>query len=235
MSKLNLLCLPYSGGSRYSFSSFIKYAPTWFSPVVLELPGRGKRAQEMLLEDIEEIEEDIFKQALPYINKPYALYGHSMGGLLTYLLTKRILRDALRIPVCLFVTGARAPSSMNSIKCHHFNKREFRERIRSLDGIPDEIFNNEELMNYFEPIIRADFKALENYIYEPSEPINIPITVMFGDKEDIKKEEVEAWKMISTADVSIIKFTGGHFFINDHASHIFDFIEKRTREFFPIS
>ena len=235
MNKINLLCLPFSGGSKYSFSALFNNTSGVYKPVVLELPGRGKRTPESLLYTIAEAENDLFQQALPFINTPYAVYGHSLGGLLAYILIKRIQKSGLKNPLHLFVTGATAPSVPYKKNYHLLGKKEFIEKIKSLKGMPAEIMENEEIMNYFEPIIRADFTLLETYRYEPSLPFHVPVTAFFGDEEDMQAEEVEPWRTETTAAVEIDKMAGGHFFIYDHAARIQQIIEKKIGAAMPVT
>lgn len=220
MEKVNLLCIPYSGGSKYSFATLLKKAPSNLNPVVLELPGRGGRSGEKLCDNIAMIEEDILRRSLQFIDGPYAIYGHSMGGLLAFLLAKRIVRNGLPEPIHLFITGTSGPSVTVDRKYHLLNKQDFLEKIKSLKGMPDEILENAELMDYFEPIIRSDFKLSETYVYPPPPPFKFPITVIVGEEEDMEYEDVKAWELESSAGVAISKLPGSHFFIFDHAESI---------------
>jgi len=220
MEKVNLLCIPYSGGSKYSFSALLKKVPVNLNPVVLELPGRGARSGEKLCHDIALIVEDILRRAVKFTSGPYAIYGHSMGGLLAFLLAKRIVQSGLPEPLHLFVTGTKGPSVIADPKYHLLNKQEFLEKIRSLKGMPDEILENSDMMDYFEPIIRSDFKLSETYVYPPLSPFRFPITVIVGEEEDMEFEDVRAWSLESAAEVSISRLPGSHFFIFEHAESI---------------
>lgn len=229
MNKINLLCIPYSGGSKYSFAPLLKFTPDFLNPVVLELPGRGARAREKLLDDIKKIELDVFERALKLINGPYAIYGHSMGGLLAYLLARNIILNRLNKPLHLFITGTTGPSVGYRHSYHNLEKKEFLEVIRNLKGMPDEILDNAEIMDFFEPVMRADFKAAETYSYRASGLLDVPISVIIGDEEEMKYEDVEAWKNESSIGVEITKLPGNHFFIFDHGEYIMKFIGDKIQ------
>jgi surfactin synthase thioesterase subunit len=228
MEKVNLICIPYSGGSKYSLAPLLKKAPANLNPVVLELPGRGARSSEKLCDDINLIEEDIYRRSILHTGKPYAIYGHSMGGLLAFLLTKRILRNGLPGPVHLFITGTAGPSVSGDRKYHRLEKKDFIEKIKSLKGMPDEILENEDMMDYFEPIIRSDFKLSETYVYPSSAPFHIPISVIVGEEEDMDADEVATWKMESSAEVAISRLPGNHFFIFEHAELIMKWFGEKV-------
>jgi surfactin synthase thioesterase subunit len=220
MNKINLLCIPYSGGSKYSFSSLLKFAPEYLNPIVLELPGRGGRSKEKLIDDIKKIELDVFEHALKHINGPYAVYGHSLGGLLSYLLVKNILRNRLNRPVHLFITSTPGPSLGYRHRYHHLVKSDFLAEVKKLKGMPDEILENEDVMDFFEPILRSDFKLAETYIYQDTQPFDVPISVVVGEEETLEDEDVRAWEKESKAKVEITKFPGNHFFIFDHGESL---------------
>lgn len=222
MSKVNVFCLPFAGGSSYSYNGYLPYA-TLIRLVPLELPGRGTRFSEPLPDTMEEMVEDIFRQIQSRLHTPYAIYGHSMGAMLGYLLTKRILSEGLPAPLHLFFSGRAAPGIVQSSAfIHTLPREEFFVALRNLGGFSDDLLENEDLNDLFEPVIRADLRSLASYRYEATAPFNIPITVMIGLEESITFEEAAAWQKETTASVAVTEFTGDHFFINRHPAQIIE-------------
>jgi surfactin synthase thioesterase subunit len=89
---LNLFCLPYAGGNKYSYREFKAKAPSFLNLVTLEYPGRGARMGEPLSTDISQIVNGLYDQIGNLLDKEeYAFYGHSMGGLVAYLLTLKVI------------------------------------------------------------------------------------------------------------------------------------------------
>jgi surfactin synthase thioesterase subunit len=169
---------------------------------------------EPLLTEINAAVDDIYTQIVPYLNIPYAFYGHSLGSLLAYLLTKKIILEKKKAPIHLFFSGRHAPSViLDEPNSHSLPRNEFITKLKELGGSPDELLNNEELLRFFEPILRADFKLSDNYIFSTSYPFHIPITVMIGTDEKISEENVSAWQKETTLPVRILRFKGDHFFI----------------------
>ncbi|HYC27772.1 MAG TPA: thioesterase domain-containing protein, partial [Chitinophagaceae bacterium] len=103
---INIYCLPFAGGSQLSYSPFVQYESEHIQFLPLELPGRGARWREPLLTDIHEMTNDAFEQIKNGLTDPYAIYGHSMGSLIGYLLTKKILAHNLPAQLHLFFSGA---------------------------------------------------------------------------------------------------------------------------------
>ena len=140
--------------------------------VSFDLPGRGERMRETLLTDMHEMAEDIFRQIKPLISSPYAIYGHSMGSMLGYLLTHKIKQTGLLLPRHLFFSGGRAPSYPPFKKKAHLPQKEFWEAIRDYGGLQEEIFDYPELLAFFEPILRHDLQAVEGFHVQETKPLN---------------------------------------------------------------
>lgn len=228
MYKINLFCLPFAGGSRHSYRGYVKKAPGHIRVIPLELPGRGSRYNERLLTNTAEMVEDLYSTIQPQLQAPYAIYGHSMGTLLGYLLTKKIIQEGAPQPMHLIFTGCGGPSvRYDGPPRHTLPRDEFIEKLRKLGGSPDEILADEGLIGFFEPIIRADFQAIETYEYTVSHPFDIPITVAYGMDEVTDYEKACAWKMETTAETNIITFPGKHFFIFEHEEQIMELIADK--------
>lgn len=226
----DLFCLPFAGGNKYSYREFLDKSPSFLNIVTLEYPGRGGRMKDPLITDINELVDDIYGQIKPLIkDNHYAIYGHSLGGLMTYLLTLKLIENNDQLPVHLFITGTTGPSAISRTekKRHLLEKKEFVEEIRELNGMPEEILNNEELLFYFEPILRSDFKVSEEYIYQEQAPLNIPFTVITGTGEDMELEDIQLWQKETTYAVDFKRMPGKHFFIFQHTFKIIEIISKK--------
>ncbi len=227
---IQLFCLPFAGGNKYSYREFIEKAPSFLQLTTLEYPGRGTRMREPLCGDINELVNDLYRQMKPPLNsQPYAIYGHSLGGLLNYLLTLKLLNEGHAAPMHLFITGTTGPSapSRNEKKRFLLNKADFIDEVRALDGMPEEILNSDELLEYFEPILRADFRISENYLHQNRDPLNIPITVITGTEEDMELPDIQLWQNETTFPVDFKRMPGKHFFIFQHAFKIIEIISKK--------
>jgi surfactin synthase thioesterase subunit len=226
--KINLFLFPFAGGSIYSYTKYKEVAPPQLKLIPLELPGRGKRLNQPLLTSSDAMVEDLFNQIKPLLNEPYAFYGHSMGTLLAYLVTKRIIREGLNPPVYLFMTGRFGPAAEDPDPPNHsLPKEAFRKKLKEMGGSPDELLADEALMDFFEPFLRADFQAIEEYRYEPTEPFDIPILACIGKEERITHDLAMTWQKETTRPVEIRWFSGPHFFIFNHAPEIMRLMAQR--------
>jgi surfactin synthase thioesterase subunit len=219
--KTNLFCFPFAGGSKYSYNPFLPFVPGHVAAIPVELPGRGGRFREALQTDLDCIVDDAFRQIGPHLHQPYALYGHSMGTVVAYLLARKIIRAGAPKPVHLFVTGRGGPSIVEKEPPKHLlPKAEFRDKLRTIGGSPDAVLADESMFNFFEPILRADFKALHAYRHQPAEPIDVPITVIIGAEEQVTYQDAQAWQRETTRPVVVKRMPGKHFFIFDYPEEI---------------
>ena len=82
---MKIIALPFAGGSKFSFKNLENHIPNSIEWITLELPGRGNRFGEPILESIDAMVNDILSQIEYHItNEPYMIYGHSLGTVLGY-------------------------------------------------------------------------------------------------------------------------------------------------------
>ncbi len=228
MSKPKIIAIPFAGGNKYSFNKIEKHISPYFEWITLELPGRGDRFKEPLLDNIHDMIDDLFVNIRQYIMKgEYILLGHSMGCLLGYELMKKIRKNDLKLPVCTFFLGRGAPEH-NRFK----NKKStlpqelFWEEIKKMGGMPDDFFEQKDLLEFFYPILKNDFKAIENYNYLKMEkPFSIPMYIMMGEEEigegeKTSLDDMKDWINETDADCNFEIVKGNHFFINENSNII---------------
>jgi len=231
MNKARIIAIPFAGGNKYSFNDIEKHIAKKVEWITLELPGRGGRFKENLLTNVNDMAEDLLQKMIPHILKegPYSIYGHSLGTLLGYELTKRIREKGLKQPTCLFLTGRGAPGFERcSKKRSHLPKDEFWEEIDKIGGLPSDFFEHKALLDLYYPIMKSDFKAVEEYQYQEMEnPFSIPIHVYMGEDEIGKEEDdktplptMKAWQNETTSACTFELLKGDHFFILNHSKTI---------------
>lgn len=212
--KKTLIWLPFAGGNQYSFTSLSKKLSPYFDCKSVELPGRGKRIRTPLLHDMESIVDDLFEQMKDWINTPYILFGHSMGCLSAFLLVHKIKNKELSLPVHLFLSSAKAPSVPTKPPLKHLlDKQDLKQKLRKLGGIPDEVLDTEELFDIFEPMLRADFQAVESWKYSTFPKLDLPVSVFAGTDDDIPEADLFAWRNEFVQDVHFQFIKGGHFYL----------------------
>ena len=227
--KMILFCIPYAGGSEHVYSKWNKSFNNNIIVKPIKLKGRGSRFNEDFYNDIYESINDIYMQMKPYINThEYAIFGHSMGALLTYELYYKILKEKNPIPKHLFFSGFRSPSIKkdNDIS-YKMNDTVFLNMIANLGGLPKEFFENDELIELFLPILKNDFKLIEEYHYLKKETkIKCDITILNGIFDKISYPEKIAWRELCAKSCNLYDFKGDHFFINNCTKEVIKLIEN---------
>lgn len=218
-SRVRLFCFPFSGGSAISYRELGAAIGT-IDVTTLELPGRGRRFSEPPLYTVEGMVDDLLEQIGPVLRDPYALFGHSMGAILAYLVAKRLIARGLPQPLALFASGCRAPAAICSEGWHLLPRPAFRAVLADLGGCPPAILVDPELMALYEPVLRADFRAIADYRYASTLPFEFPITVLLGDGDNVSDDEAGQWQRETTHPLVLRKFVGNHFFIFRHWPNI---------------
>ena len=205
--------------------------PLFVEVCPIELPGRGMRFGEHPFTQLEPLIQSLSQAILPSLTKPFVFFGHSMGALVSFELTRLLCQKHPLNPLHLFVSGHRAPHIPDpDPPINLLPEPEFLKELRRYNGIPDEVFNNTELMQVFIPTLRADFAVVETYAYAPSLPLNCPITV-FGGIQDWKtnRDNLEAWQEQTHARFSLQFFPGDHFFLHSARSLLLQSLTKQLR------
>lgn len=216
LAEIRLFCFPYSGARASMYQSWIAGLPGFIEVCPIELPGRGARIGEPPYNQIGPLVEEIAQGLMPYLEKPFVFFGHSMGALLSFELARLLRRWVGREPVLMIVSGHEAPQTpRHEDPIHNLPEEEFIDRLRDFNGTQEEILKNLELRELIVPTLRADFALCETYAYTPDDPFDCPISV-YGGLQDpfIARENLDAWRSQTTNSVVMRFFPGDHFYLN---------------------
>ncbi len=233
---MQLFLLHFAGGNCYSYDFLRKKIESYtLKTYALELPGRGKRFGEDLITDKKGAIDDYVNQICKLRNgEPYIIFGHSMGATLGLSVTK-IMEEKGDAPVQLIVSGNAGPGAQEKDENGEIVKKkkryllpddEFQDVLRELGGVPEEVLTNEELYEFFNPIIRADFQVLEEKKgIEKGMKIKTPIHAIMGDQEKTS-DQIENWKQFTIAEFANNILPGHHFFIHKEVTTLATIIKK---------
>jgi medium-chain acyl-[acyl-carrier-protein] hydrolase len=218
-ANLRLFCFPYAGGSSLSFRTWALSLPKNIEVCPVELPGRGTQMKSTPFTRMEPLVIAFAPILLPYLDKPFAFFGHSMGGLLSFELARHFCKEYGKKPSHLFVSASRAPQIPSpKPPIHALPETEFKQELRRLNGTPASVLENAELMQIITPLLRADFAVLETYVYTQQPPLECTITAFGGlEDQEINTQELEGWRSQTKNSFQLEMFSGDHFFI--HSAH----------------
>lgn len=223
MSELTLYCLPYSGASAMVYSRWRRRLPEWLKVQPVELPGRGARIGEPLHTDMAVLARHLADEMIVRLERPYALFGHSLGALLAFEIAHALHARGVEPPLALFASGTAAPTRREDYERDYSEPKSDEElvaELRDLQGTPEEVLANAELMSMTLPILRADFLMCGRYRYRQRPRLMLPIHVLGGRGDKSTMEQLLAWRTETAHGFSLDMFDGGHFFIHEHEHHV---------------
>ena len=228
-ANLRLFCFPYAGGNSNIFRTWSDNLPASVEICALELPGRGKRIMETPFSNLFALIDVLATILKPYLDKPLAFFGHSMGALISFELIRKIRREYNIEPDILFVSGHRAPQIPNpETPIYNLPEAEFIEKLRSIKGTPQAILENDELMKIIIPILRADFAICDTYFYTPDAPLNCPIIAFGGEGDNgIKRGKLRAWSNQTKGLFFKHILPGNHFFLHSEQKQLLELISEQ--------
>ncbi len=214
---LRVFCFPYAGAGASLFRSLSEQAPACIEICPVQLPGRENRFAEAPFFSLEVLVATLSHIMLPYLERPYVFFGHSMGALISFELACALRRKGHTPgPERLYISGHRAPHlPQPQPLLHRLADPQLIEALRSLHGTPEEILNNTELLRLLLPLLRADLAMCETYHYQPEPPLSSPISA-FGGLQDqsVPRESLLAWREHTSSSFQVRFFPGDHFFFH---------------------
>lgn len=217
--RVRLFCFPYAGGAAHVFDAWPAQLPRAVGVCPVMLPGRPPRMREAPVGDLDALAEPIAVSIVGHADRPFALFGYSVGGLLAFEVARRLRRCGAAQPAHLFVGACRAPHMPpTEPPASTLSEAAFVERLRVLAGTPDEVFQNPELLDLLLPTLRSDFALSDNYRYASEAPLPCVITAFAGVNDALVTEaDVAGWRHHTSAAFHVHRLQGNHFFIQSQA------------------
>ncbi|BAZ29709.1 erythronolide synthase [Cylindrospermum sp. NIES-4074] len=219
-ASFRLFCFPYAGAGASIFYSWIKDLPPEIELCPIQLPGRENRTGESPFTRIKPLIKTLASLLHPHLDIPFAFFGHSLGALLSFELARELRRLNFPAPSYLFVSGSRAPQIPDlDSPIHTLPEPQFKEALQRLNGTPEIILKDSNLMQLFLPALRSDFAMLETYFYTNEKPLECPI-FGFGGLNDrrVSSEEIDAWHEQTQSYFKLQMFSDDHFFLHSAQS-----------------
>ncbi len=221
-AKVRVLCFPHAGSSAAAFAQWQTKLPVEIEVCPIEYPGRGSRRSERPFVRVLPLVSAITTDLLRATEKPYAMFGHSMGALIAFELLRLVERNRCSAPVGLFVAGCRGPSLPPRRRpIYALPDDEFISEIKALRGTPDEILRNPEMMQLVLPVLRADMELADTYAYRAAAP-SLCRLFTYGGSSDTETlpEELGAWALETDDGCVTRMYPGDHFFLRTSESAV---------------
>jgi surfactin synthase thioesterase subunit len=214
---VRLFCLPYAGGGASIFRRWSEEFPPGIEVCPIHLPGREGRLMEAAFTDVAPLVARLAEVLGPYLDRPFALFGHSMGGMIGFELARHLARGGQPTPAHLFVSAARAPHlPRRGDDIHELSDAAFVDAVRRMAGTPERVLQDPELVQLILPALRADFELVEDYRYLDGPPLACPISAFGGVGDDmVDRSELASWAEQTGGPFALRMLPGNHFFLGD--------------------
>jgi medium-chain acyl-[acyl-carrier-protein] hydrolase len=215
-ASLRLFCIPYAGSGSAAYRGWAEAVDPAIDVLYVQAPGRENRLREKPLRSVEALTDLLTEAVIPEIDRPFALYGHSLGGILAFELARAIRQRTGFEPVHLFVSASRAPHLAYDFEpMTQLPDMAFLEELNNrYESIPLALLNDPEIRELLLPCLRADLTMLENYTYRGGAPLACGITSFggWGDRT-VRREALEGWGQHTLKEFRVQMLPGSHLFL----------------------
>jgi medium-chain acyl-[acyl-carrier-protein] hydrolase len=223
-----LFCFPYAGAGAAVYRDWAAALPSDIDVVSVQLPGRETRLREPPLTALPQIIDALAREIEPWLDRPAAFFGHSMGGLVAFELARRLRRSGGG-PRALVVSAQRGPRLERADPpLHVLDDVTFvGELQRRYGGIPEEVLRHRDLLELLLPTLRADVRALETYRYQGGPLLECPIVALRGTTDlRTRAPDVAAWASETRGAFTSHVIEGGHFFLQTAQPQVLEIVRS---------
>ncbi|MEH0420861.1 thioesterase II family protein [Streptomyces sp. B21-083] len=226
-----LVCLPYAGAGASFYRPWTALAGAELEIVALQLPGRERLIDEEPYTDVHRAVDGLLAQLRARLGAEggrVALFGHSLGAVLAYELAHRLTAEPGVEPVHLFVSGSPAPGKGRAGRATGLSDDEFLARVGEFAGYRHPAFDDPEMRELLLPALRADVEMHENHTPSTELPLDLPLTVLRGqDDELVDHDDAVSWSKSTARDFTYVELPGGHMYLTEVAPALLHVIASK--------
>ncbi|MEV7794616.1 alpha/beta fold hydrolase [Streptomyces sp. NPDC087512] len=228
---LSMVFFPHAGGSAGFYRPLAQELPEHVEPVIVQYPGRADRAQDTPCRTMDELADTLAEALVPLDGKPVWFFGHSMGASVAHEVARRLAARGGPRPRHLIVSSRPGPARQRPGDKHLDDDRLWSD-VCALGGTDSRLLAMPEIRAIALPAIRADYRLIETYRPVPGTDLDIPVTACFSDGDpEVDREDMEAWRPVTTGPFAMERFCGGHFYLCDSGRRpVVDWLAGLTRE-----
>jgi surfactin synthase thioesterase subunit len=230
-ASVRLFCFPHAGGGAMFFRPWRPALAPDIDVRAVQLPGREARIDEPPYRRMDQLLDPLCTALEPYLDRPYALFGHSMGSVVAYEVARRLSADFGHSPVCLVVSGRRAPGLPSDRRLlSGLPDDDFVAEVGRFNGMPPEVLREPDLVSMLLPALRADFELAEAYRPLPGQRLSCRIAAYMGTADrEVDHAGLLAWRDETDGEFSIRDFSGDHFYLKGDLPNVLRAVRQDLR------
>ncbi|SDN47918.1 thioesterase II family protein [Actinacidiphila guanduensis] len=212
-ARLRLLCVPHVGAGAAAFRPWLAHLPEGVELCAVRAPGRENRLGEPLLTDPRALLDALEPRVAALREVPLVVVGHCSGSVLAYELARR-LAAAGAPPHALVLSSAEGPRArvVEDPPLHRLPRAELLARVVKYGGMAAQVLDDADLMAMFERILRADYQLVETLAYSPGAPLDLPLTVIGGLRDEfVAAAAMAAWSTETTRGFTLHLLDAAHY------------------------
>jgi external thioesterase TEII len=219
-STIRFFCFPFSGGQSLSFRQLAQELPESWEVLAIDPPGHGW-CRGAPLQSIDAMVDAYVTGLAPWLTeKPYHLYGHSLGGQVALRLTQRLEAQAragapVRLPTTLFLSASPLPHRAHEYRHMASSDSDLLRELQAMGSTPDGLMGSAFFIHMLLPVLRADFVALTTFPVDQVEPLRTPIHILYSQEDPfVPSRHMHEWRRYGES-VRFEVMQGQHMFVVD--------------------
>ncbi|MEV3861172.1 alpha/beta fold hydrolase [Streptomyces sp. NPDC050095] len=216
-----LLCFHHAGGGATPFQAWQQELGPDVTVLPVLLPGRERRIAEQRFTAIDALVADLDRALGPLLDEaPHAFYGHSMGALVAYRLTRLRASRGRKMPLRLMVGAYPAPHLLAPItEALKLSDEQLARWMVDIGGMSELVLAYPDWVKSALALLRDDLLVCQSHRPGDERPLPCPIDAFAGAEDPLLPlDRVAGWADHSAVSCQVHTMPGGHFFIQESSS-----------------